>query len=359
MRQILFSPQVTSTLKFESRPEDKARHQIFPDIRDFLQLTEGLINDLSFGYKMVESLMAYRVFGLPEAKTPKQIYSDQCAVRKESENGKEWYERTKVFKNLFRVNLSFSRFMKAVHECIDSGAPVPDVAKRWDVSVYELELMVTWYHNYGSLAYGQKAPNPAIWIQVIDEEERFKRLEPLFKQHAAYQFRGPKFSYLINFYECQDSLVQHIMPVAWQAVLATAHRPEVESLKMGKQLINTCMHHVAREITESMNKQEYDAESDTNIAVELPLFANPEIDEGKHPSLAVENDEYRESEVTMTLQKVLNMEERHLVDVLTGVEVNDEFERFAVNVPSRRLAAFQFFKVDPSALRVKFSVLRV
>jgi hypothetical protein len=359
MRQILFSPQVTTALKFESQPEDRARHQIFPDIRNFLNLTEDLINDLNFGYKMVESLLAYRIFCLPGAKTPKQIYSDQCAVRKESENGKEWYEKTKVFKNLFRVNLSFNRFMKAIHEAIDSKANVEDVAKRWDVSVFELDTMVSWYNQHGVQAYGKKAPNHAIWAQVIDEEQRFRNLESLFKQHALYQFRGPKFSYLINFYECPDSLVQHIMPVAWQAVLATSHRPEIESLKMGKQLINTCMHHVAREITESMNKQEYDKESDTNVAVELPLFANPEIDEGKHPSLAVENDEYRESEVTLTLQKVLNSEEKQLVDVLMGVQVNDAFERFAVDVPSRRLAAFQFFKVDPSALRVKFSVLRV
>ena len=360
MRFLMFRSQLTPQgIRFIPREGEHAKYHIFEDMDNYIKYsTERLLHPQAAVNLAIDSV-ALRIFHLPRARDHKEIYSSQCTIRKTNvETGSEWYEVTRDFKNKFIYGINFNRMSRAVSEAIDKpNATLISIASYWEVSEYELEQLLNWYHETGLGLYGAKEPDPTWWGQRIDEVQRYQALELQFKRQVNKKLGTQAFSYLVDFYESRDSLIQDLMREAWRAVLDTSHKDELDTLKLGKSYINSCIHHVAQHYTKHHGKQVYNKENDTFETVEFSLLSEPDMDESKHFFLAQEVSEYHEIEVMHTLQKVLSPKEMVLVKILTGEEVNSEFEDYASGQSSRRIAAFTFFNVDAENLRDKFDYL--
>lgn len=360
MRLLMFKSQVTQNgISFEPQPGDPAKYLVFEDIHKFLQYSKEVLRDAQPAYDLIEDTLGYRMFRLPQAKDYKDIYSDQCSIRKSNgESGEKWYEKTRDFKNLFIYCLNFNRMSRAVGEALDNPRiPLIAISSRWEVSEYELEQLLNWYHQTGKQKYGEKVADPFWWGQRIEEALRYKKLEFEFVHQVNKKLATPSFSYLVDFYESRESLIQDLMREAWRAVLDTSHKEELDTIRLGKTYINTVIHHVAQHYTKHHGKQVYNKDNDTHETVEFSLLSDPDMDESKHVFLAHEVSEFHEIEVLHALQKILNDAEMALVRVLLGDTKNEEFEVYAKKLPSRRIAAFNFFQVDAESLRDKFGYL--
>jgi hypothetical protein len=356
----MFRSQLTPQgISFIPREGEPARYSIFQDINDYIKMsTESLLHPQA-AVDLVMSSIALRILHLPQAPDHKEIYSSQCTVRKtNTDTGNEWYEKTRDFKNKFMYCINFNRMSRAAEEAIDNPKKtLISIASFWDVSEYELEQILNWYYETGQKLYGAKDRRPEWWGQRIDEVARYKALEFEFVKQVNKKLATPAFSYLVDFYESRESIVQDLMREAWRAVLDTSHKSELDTLRMGKTYINTVIHHVAQSYTKHHGKQAYNKQNDTYETIEFSLLSEPDMDESKHFFLAHEASEYHEIEVFHTLDKVLADNEMTLVRVLTGDLDIPEFENYASGMSSRRIAAFNFFKVDAENLRDKLGYL--
>lgn len=360
MRFLMFRSQVTPQgLDFEPREGEPAKYQIFADIKAYLDYSKEHLLHPQAAFDLAVDSIASRIFHLPDAKDHKEIYSAQCTIRKSNaESGEEWYEKTRDFKNKFIYCINFNRMSRAVHEAIDNpDNTLISIASFWEVSEFELEQLLNWYHEYGIKLGGVKEPRPDWWGQRIDESERYKALEFEFVKQVHKKLATPSFSYLVNFYESRESLVQDLMREAWRAVLDTSHKSELDTLRLGKTYINTVIHHVAQHYTKHHGKQAFNKDTNIYETIEFSILSDPDMDESKHFFLAHEVNEFHEIEVYHTLEKVLKPEEMTLVMVLNGEEENPAFETFAAGFASRRVAAFNYFKVDAENLRDKIDYL--
>ena len=355
MRQPIFSGPIPVSLQFKTSPEDPAKLRVLDDVNTFVAYSQQL-KDRTELIPLVEMTLGYMLLELPKIKTGREIYQLRLAIKKANPGpvGEMWYEQFGNFQEIIRNSRGWFHLGRALWQMVNMpDSSIGATAERFMVSEDELTQLVNWYHLRAKKFYGEAIDGSSWWgPDCCDEEDRFRAIYPELRKHANMKLASPSFSYLSDLYEDRNALIDQLIAAqGWYSVLITAHRPQVESLKMAKQNINTGIHHLAVEYT-SHGKQQWNETTKTYEVMELGLLSNQEMDESKHACLAEEDHGFEEVLLRADLEAHLNPREYQLVRVLGGMATHEAFENFAQSRPDRRLAAFEFFGIDMAELKV-------
>jgi hypothetical protein len=352
MRQQIFGlNSIPLAMLFHSDPLDTAEHQIISDIEKIYLYSKQLTNQLHV-FTLIEKAIGFYLLWLPEIKNGKQLYQLRVKIRNNNPGDVEslWYNQFGFFQECCYGTIRWIHFSRALHGVIEHPEDMVEICKTFSVSQSEIQQFYDWYLTRGKTNYGEKRPAP-LWAQLeCNEEDRFKELYTEFRNHASKKLASSKFSYLTNLYEERPVLIHQLLQRAWIAVVITAHKPIIDSLRLGKSYMNTFIHHLAASYT-TKGKQLLNPATGLYENQELQLLNDPNMDESKHLCLAQEDEGYAEVEMAHTLAQHLNAKELTLVQVLAGYVEHKSFEKFAETKPDRRLAAFEFFGVSPEDLR--------
>lgn len=352
MRQQLFGlGEIVDFLQLDI-PEAPANcYGIFPDIQKFIAYSQLLTNKIHVT-SLIEKTLAYYLLGLPGIVNGRKLYQLRVQIRNDNpgEAGEAWFEQYETFQCQCYSTIYWIRFSRAIHATIENPTRLKELAGYYNVSAEELRLVHEWYETRAKLAYGEKRPGNSWIAPICDEETRFRSLYHELFKHASRKLASPSFAYLSRIYEDRTVLIHVLLERAWTAVLITADQPEVNSLKLAKQYINTEIHHLAKYYTSTNKKQIWNPETQEYENMELNFFSNPEMDESKHACLAYKDPGYEEVEIFHTISQELSARELKLVQVLAGFEEHPEFELFAAQKVDRRMAAFEFFHVSEQTL---------
>ena len=352
MRSPLFRlSEAPEVLRFNTKPGDTAKYKVLNDVREFFSYSQQL-TDNQHVITLIEKLLARCIFQVKISGH--SIYSLLVTIKNNNPNGvgEEWYRQADRTYGLAESTIAWVRMSRAACDLHrNPGSNVEDIAKKWEVSGFELEQIHNWFIKRGIVHFGACQAKPRWYGQICDEETRFTDLTKEYMLHAGSKLSLPSFSYLSDIYEDRTVLVHQLLERAWIAVICTAHLPQVESLKLGKTYISKGLHHLAKLYTSTNKKQEWNEETQTYEIMELGLLNNPDMDESKHGCLSQHDDMFEEVELLHLLDSSVCPRHLDLIYALTGHHINPRFEAFATNKPDRRLAAFEFFKVSEAELK--------
>ena len=359
MRHQLFTLETPVELRFTALPDDTARFSVLDDVKKFQEYSKSLLPNANRVDTLIERTLGHYLLNLPGAGDGRRLFQLRKEVEKENSKNlaKAWAEQYSQFQTITGSTRGWVRFSRACWNAIvRPDLSTEEIAKKWEVSAFEVSQMVSWYNKRGKSLYGEVptiiSPEGYFWYgDICDEEARFNELHIELRNHASKKLASPSFSYLSDIYESRTELIYRLLDRAWHAILYTAHKPAVESLKLAKSYMNTGIHHLAAEITESNGKQVFNEQTGVYEIMELGLIDNPEMDESKHEFLKCEDEEFCNVEIKHTLETMLNPREHELVMVLGGFVINEQFEQFANSRPDRRVAAFEYFKVQEQDLK--------
>ena len=343
----LFKTQ--QVFEFHSKLEDDAKYKVISELEKYFELSNNL-NNKEYVYSLIDRALG-SFLGLPNTSDGRKLYQIRVHVFSENDDqaGEEWFKYAGILINMIRRSLPWTRLSRALSQVIDGG-DIKSACSKFKVSEFELKQFYSWYKERGSRIFGLKKFDKEWWESICDEEERFKAIYHEVVKHSSRKLANPNFRYLSDIYEDRSVLIQELVQKAWQAVVMTAHKPQVESLKLAKSYINSEVHKLASHYTNSQNKQVFNDESGVYEIQELQLLNNPEIDESKQVFLAYNDENYINFEIEHDLKNNLSDRQLKLVRVLSDAFVDPAFEIFATG-KDRRKAAFQYFKVDESKLK--------
>jgi len=349
MRSTLFKTE--QIVKFTSKPNETAKYSVFPDLEKYHRLSDKLVQKEHVIPLLEKTLGSF--LNLPNTPDGRKLYQVRLNVFSENDSdaGAEWFQFAGILIYLIRRSLPWTRVSRALSKAIECpDEPLNAICDRFEVSEYEILELKRWYETRGIQMYGLKESNSEWWTQICDEEERFKAIYMDVVKHSSRKLAHPNFRYLSDIYEDRTVLIQELVQKAWQAVVMTAHKPQVESLKLAKSYINSEIHKLAVHYTKTQSRQTFNEETGMYEMQELQLINNPDIDEGKQIFLSDTDEEYHNFEVEHALEENLSERQLKLVRVLSDSFIDPAFEIFA-DGKDRRKAAFQYFKVNEDELR--------
>lgn len=348
-RTTLFKTE--STVKFTPQVNETAKYSVFSDLEKYHKFS-GLLTQQEHVTPLLEKALGSFLY-LPNTPDGRKLYQIRLNVFSENDNkqGEDWFNYAGVLIYLIRRSLPWTRVSRALSQAIECpNDSLDSICDKFEVSKYEIMELKQWYETRGSQIYGIKKSNPEWWINICNEEDRFKKIHLEVIKHSSRKLSHPNFRYLSDIYEDRAVLIQELVQKAWQAVVMTAHKPEVESLKLAKSYINSEIHKLAVHYTGTQSKQVFNEESGMYEMQELQLINNPDIDEGKQVFLSDTDEEYHNFEVEHDLKENLKEDELKLVRVLSDAYIDPAFEIYA-DGKDRRKAAFKYFKVNEAEFR--------
>lgn len=352
MRNALFKTE--QIVKFTSKPGETAKYCVFSDLEKYHVLSNKLTQQEHVTPLLEKTLGSF--LNLPNTPDGRKLYQVRLNVFSENdgEAGEEWFTYAGILIYLIRRSLPWTRVSRALSQAIDCPQePLKAICDRFEVSEYEIGQLKRWYETRAIKIYGVKAKNTEWWTDICNEEERFKAIYMDVVKHSSRKLAHPNFRYLSDIYEDRTVLIQELVQKAWQAVVMTAHKPEVESLKLAKSYINSEIHKLAVHYTGTQSRQTFNEDTGMYEMQELQLINNPDIDEGKQVLLSDTDDEYHNFEIEHALETNLSERQLKLVRVLSDAFIDPAFEIFAngKDGKERRNAAFEYFKVNECELR--------
>lgn len=338
-------------VKFTSKSGDTAKYCVFSDLEKYYELSSKLVQQEHVIPLLEKTLGSF--LNLPNTPDGRKLYQIRLNVFSENDTeiGEEWFKYAGILIYLIRRSLPWTRVSRALSNAIERpNEPLNAICDRFEVSEYEIKELKSWYETRGIQMYGSKKADSEWWAEICNEEERFKAIYMDVVKHSSRKLAHPNFRYLSDIYEDRTVLIQELVQKAWQATVMTAHKPQVESLKLAKSYINSEIHKLAVHYTKTQSRQTFNEDTGMYEMQELQLLNNPDIDEGKQVFLSDIDEQYHNFEVEHALEENLSERQLKLVRVLSDAFIDPVFEIYA-DGKDRRKAAFEYFKVNEDELR--------